>query len=55
MVLDPERVQNNDIPIQVGSFNKLKNLTGWKAKISVKQSLTDLLNDWREKMELETI
>jgi GDP-4-dehydro-6-deoxy-D-mannose reductase len=52
-VLDPARVQKNDIPIQIGSAKKLHESTGWKAKISVMQSLIDLLNDWREKVKSE--
>jgi len=52
-VLDPARVQKNDIPIQIGSAKKLRESTGWKAEISVRQSLIDLLNDWREKVKSE--
>jgi nucleoside-diphosphate-sugar epimerase len=52
-VLDPARVQKNDVPIQIGSAKKLRESTGWKAEISVRQSLIDLLNDWREKVKSE--
>jgi GDP-4-dehydro-6-deoxy-D-mannose reductase len=52
-VLDPAKVQKNDIPIQVGSAKKLKQLTGWEPKVSVEQSLIDLLDDWRHLVETE--
>jgi GDP-4-dehydro-6-deoxy-D-mannose reductase len=50
-ILDPARVQNNDIPIQVGSADKIRKSTGWKPKISTRQSLLDLLNNCREKVK----
>jgi GDP-4-dehydro-6-deoxy-D-mannose reductase len=48
--LDPARMQKLDIPIQIGSPKKIQQLTGWKPGINVKESLMDLLNDWREKI-----
>lgn len=51
--IDAERVQKNDIPIQVGSYQKIKKTCGWYPKISLKESLTDLLNDWRERVKLD--
>jgi len=47
---DPTLVQENDVPVQVGSTALLKRLTGWKPEIELTQSLADLLNDWREKI-----
>ena len=47
--MDAERVQENDIPVQVGSSRKLNQVTGWRPQISLKQSLLDLLNDWRQR------
>ncbi len=52
--VDAHRVQKNDLPVQVGSYQKLHKLTGWSSEISLKQSLYDLLNDWRKRAkELE--
>jgi GDP-4-dehydro-6-deoxy-D-mannose reductase len=51
--VDPARVQKNDVPVQVGSFQKLKKLTGWNPRISLKQSLSDLLEDWRERIKTD--
>jgi len=49
--VDAERVQKNDVPVQVGSYQKLNKVAGWNPKISLKQSLADLLNDWRERVK----
>ena len=54
-VLDPAKVQKNDIPIQVGSAKKLKQLMGWEPIVSLEQSLMDLLNDWRQRVEMEQL
>jgi GDP-4-dehydro-6-deoxy-D-mannose reductase len=42
--LDPERLQMNDVEIQVGDGRRLTNLTGWHAEIGVEQSLADMLS-----------
>lgn len=47
--VDPARAQKNDIPMQVGSFEKLKKATGWNPRIALNQSLSDLLDDWRKR------
>lgn len=52
-IVDPARMQKNDVPIQIGSAKKLRESTRWKATIPLKQSLVDLLNDWREKVKNE--
>ena len=51
--IEAERIQKNDIPIQVGSFEKIKKACGWSPEISLKESLSDLLNDWRERVKLD--
>lgn len=53
VVLDHKRLQSHDVSIQVGDAKKLRESVGWKPIISVKESLLDLLNYWREKMKLE--
>lgn len=52
-VLDPARVQKNDVPIQIGSARKLNETAGWKPRVSLKKSLMDLLNYWREHVDME--
>ncbi|MDO8753323.1 MAG: GDP-mannose 4,6-dehydratase, partial [Anaerolineales bacterium] len=49
--VDAGRVQKNDVHVQVGSHQKLHKVTGWSPKISLRQSLADLLNDWRERVK----
>ncbi len=51
--IDAERVQKNDVPIQVGNSRKLNQVAGWRPQISLKQSLSDLLNDWRQRVKSE--
>ncbi|MFN8435232.1 MAG: GDP-mannose 4,6-dehydratase [Anaerolineales bacterium] len=51
--VDVARVQKNDVPVQVGSFQKLHKAAGWNPRISLNESLTDLLNDWRERVKVE--
>jgi len=51
--VDAARVQKNDIPVQVGSFQKLHKVTGWNPRIPLKESLADLLNDWRERVKTD--
>jgi GDP-4-dehydro-6-deoxy-D-mannose reductase len=51
MARDPARIQENDVPVQVGSAARLNRLTGWKPEIEFARSLEDLLDDWREKVE----
>jgi len=48
---DPERMRSSDIPLQVGSFEKFHKQTGWEPVISLKETLKDLLNYWRQKVQ----
>jgi GDP-4-dehydro-6-deoxy-D-mannose reductase len=51
--MDAHKVQKNDIPIQIGNAQKLNQLTRWHPEISLKQSISDLLDYWRQKVKLE--
>jgi GDP-4-dehydro-6-deoxy-D-mannose reductase len=51
---DPARKQKNDIFTQASDTQKLFRRTGWKPKIPLRQSLLDLLNDWRKRVREET-
>jgi GDP-4-dehydro-6-deoxy-D-mannose reductase len=46
---DPARLRVTDVPVLIGDATKLRRLTGWQPKISLEQSLKDILNDWRGK------
>jgi GDP-4-dehydro-6-deoxy-D-mannose reductase len=52
-VLDPSKVQGNDVSIQIGSAEKLNKATGWTPRVPLRKSLIDMLNDWRERIEME--
>jgi len=52
-VVDPSRVQKDDIPVQIGSIKRLQATTGWDMEISNQQSLLDMLDDWRQKTKDE--
>ncbi len=48
--IDPQRLRPSDVEVLVGDYSKFKKLTGWKPKISLKQTLEDLLNYWRKRV-----
>jgi GDP-4-dehydro-6-deoxy-D-mannose reductase len=43
----PGRVRRVEIPVQAGSYAKLKRDTGWEPSIELEQSVADLLDHWR--------
>ena len=49
--IDPERMRPSDIPIIVCDPGKLHRTTGWRAEIPLKQTLADILNEWRRKVK----
>ncbi|MBI3742477.1 MAG: GDP-mannose 4,6-dehydratase [Chloroflexi bacterium] len=53
-IIDPTRQRADDIPIQVGDPSRITHETGWRAQISFRQSLLDLLNYWRERLQKES-
>lgn len=51
IVHDQSRQQRNDVPVQVGSAERIRKQSGWRPKIPLRTSLADLLNDWRQKVK----
>ncbi|MBS1809823.1 MAG: GDP-mannose 4,6-dehydratase [Acidobacteria bacterium] len=51
--IDQSRYRAAEIEIQVGDSSKIQNLVSWKPNISFAQSLEDLLNYWRGKLQGE--
>ena len=49
IVEDPKRMRPSEVPITVGDNSKIKELTGWEAKMPLDQTLEDTLNYWRAK------
>ncbi|HWC02589.1 MAG TPA: GDP-mannose 4,6-dehydratase [Methylomirabilota bacterium] len=46
----PERVRPIDIPLLVGDASRLRTVTGWAPEIPLRQSLDDVLDDWRHRV-----
>lgn len=50
---DPARMRPSDVPRRVGDASRLKAITGWTPSIPFEQSLLDILNDWRQRVDLK--
>jgi GDP-4-dehydro-6-deoxy-D-mannose reductase len=51
--VDSARFQKHDVPVQVGNGKKLHRASGWRPQIHLKQSLSDLLEYWRQRVKSE--
>ena len=47
---DPDRLRPIDADLQVPNTNKFRKITGWNPKISFEQTMFDLLEYWRERI-----
>jgi GDP-4-dehydro-6-deoxy-D-mannose reductase len=45
-----ERVRPIDVPLLVGDASRLRALTGWEPTIPLRQSIEDVLDDWRRRI-----
>jgi GDP-4-dehydro-6-deoxy-D-mannose reductase len=50
--LDPTRVRPIDIPIFVCDPSKLRAATGWEPTFTLEETLRDILNDWRTRLNV---
>jgi GDP-4-dehydro-6-deoxy-D-mannose reductase len=48
--VDPRRLRPSDVPILLADSSKFVARTGWKPKIPFSQTLSDLLDYWRERV-----
>ena len=48
--VDPERYHALDAPLIFGDATRLHEDTGWSPEFSLRETLLDLLNDWRDKI-----
>ena len=48
---DPSLRRPTDVTLQIPTYKKFKNLTGWTPKISYDQTLEDMLNYWRKEID----
>ena len=46
--VDPKLLRPTDERIIIGNVEKLKRDTGWSQKISMEQTITDMLDYWRK-------
>jgi GDP-4-dehydro-6-deoxy-D-mannose reductase len=53
VVHDQARQQDNDVPVQMGSAERIRRQSGWQTQIPMQASLSDLLDDWRQKVKSE--
>ena len=47
--VDPKLLRPTDEKIIIGNVDKLKKDTGWMQKIPMEQTITDMLDYWRNK------
>lgn len=48
--LDPARLRPADVPLIVGTAVKFRQLSGWQPNISLRQSIADILDYWRDQV-----
>ncbi len=46
---DPARLRPSDVPVLRGDCSKIERATGWRRRIPLEQTLTDLLEYWRQR------
>jgi GDP-4-dehydro-6-deoxy-D-mannose reductase len=51
--IDPERLRPAEIPVIIGDATRLRQHTGWQPVIPFEQSLLDVLNDCRNRVQAE--
>jgi GDP-4-dehydro-6-deoxy-D-mannose reductase len=47
---DPARFRPSDVPVLCGSPEKIERAVGWRVRIPLEQTLTDLLDYWRQRL-----
>ncbi|MGH9374462.1 MAG: GDP-mannose 4,6-dehydratase, partial [Vicinamibacterales bacterium] len=52
--VDPSRLRPSDNPVVLGSAERITAETGWTPRISLEQTLSDLLTYWRQAVARET-
>jgi GDP-4-dehydro-6-deoxy-D-mannose reductase len=48
--VDPARLRPLDVPVLVGDPSRLRAATGWRATTPLRQTLSDLLDHWRDRV-----
>lgn len=47
---DPSRLRPSDVPVSYCDARRFQAISGWRPEISFETSLTDVLNDWRQRV-----
>ncbi|PYM23991.1 MAG: GDP-mannose 4,6-dehydratase [Candidatus Rokuibacteriota bacterium] len=47
---DAARLRPSDVPVLRGSYEKIERAVGWRPRIPLEQTLTDLLDYWRQRI-----
>lgn len=47
---DPARMRPSDVEILLGDYSKFERQTGWRPRVPLEQTLSDLLNYWRARV-----
>jgi GDP-4-dehydro-6-deoxy-D-mannose reductase len=50
---DPERIRPVNVPLVACDASRFQARTGWQPRISLQQTLHDILQDWRERLQSE--
>lgn len=48
--VDPSRIRPLEVPVQYCDASKLRAATGWRPEIAFEQTLSDILDEWRERV-----
>jgi len=51
--VDPDRLRPIDADLQIPNVSKFAKHTGWKPEITYDQTLRDLLDYWRSRVQVE--
>jgi GDP-4-dehydro-6-deoxy-D-mannose reductase len=52
--LDEDKLRPVDVPVKQGDYSRLHEVTGWQPEIDFKDTLRDLLNDCRQRVQQES-
>ena len=50
IVSEKQRMRSYDVPVVIGSYDRLKRATGWTPSIPIQQTLRDVFEYWRGRM-----
>jgi GDP-4-dehydro-6-deoxy-D-mannose reductase len=50
---DPKRLRPSDTPILLGDYSRLRDRTGWQPEIQIDQTLSDVLDEWRQQVSTQ--